>query len=85
MKIRPVVLAATLALASGAALGAHCPKDMKAIDEAIAAKPSLSASQMDEVMKLRAEGEALHKAGKHKESVETLDKAMKILGLEHKS
>ncbi len=85
MNIRPIILAASLALASGTVLAAHCPKDMAAIDAALAAKPSLSASQLDEVKKLRAEGEALHKAGKHKESVDTLDKAMKLLGIEHKS
>lgn len=85
MKIRHLILAVSLAFASSAAFAAHCPKDMAAIDAALGAKPSLSADQLDEVKKLRAEGEALHKAGKHKESVETLDKAMKILGIEHKS
>jgi hypothetical protein len=54
---------------------------MKKIDEALAKKPMLSASQMDEVKKLRADGEAQHKAGKHKESMETLAKAEKILGV----
>jgi hypothetical protein len=34
------------------------------------------------VKKLRAEGEALHKAGKHQESVNTLGKAMQILGIQ---
>jgi hypothetical protein len=34
---------------------------------------------MAEVKKLRADGEALHKAGKHQESVDTLAKAMKLL------
>ena len=36
---------------------------------------------MDEVKKYRSEGEALHKAGKHQESVDTLAKAMKILNV----
>jgi hypothetical protein len=36
---------------------------------------------MEEVKKYRAEGEALHKAGKHQESLETLAKAEKILGV----
>jgi hypothetical protein len=30
---------------------------------------------------LRAEGETLHKAGKHQESIDTLAKAMKILNI----
>ena len=36
---------------------------------------------MSEVKKSRADGEALHKAGKHQESVDTLAKAMKILNI----
>ncbi len=71
--------AAALALASGTAFAGSCPADMKKIDAALAAKPALSEAQMTEVKKHRADGEALHKAGKHKESVETLGKAMKLL------
>ena len=43
--------------------------------------PKLTAAQTDEVKKYRAEGETLHKAGKHQDSVDTLAKAMKILGI----
>ena len=68
-----------LALATSTAFAFHCPKDMKAIDEALAKNPSLSASEMADVKKYRAEGEAFHKAGKHQEAVDTLAKAMKIL------
>lgn len=73
------LVTAALVLASGAAFASSCPADMKKIDAALAAKPALSEAQMSEVKKHRAEGEALHKAGKHKESVETLAKAMKML------
>lgn len=66
---------------SGTALAMHCPADMKKIDAAMAAGPKLSADQMTEVKKLRAEGETLHKAGKHQDSVNTLAKAMKMLGI----
>ena len=55
---------------------------MKKIDEALAANPQLSASQFAEVKKLRDEGEALHKAGKHQESIDTLAKAMAILKIQ---
>jgi hypothetical protein len=55
--------------------------DMKQIDEALSAQPKLSAEELAEVKKLRAEGEALHKAGKHQESVATLGKAKSKLGL----
>ncbi|MDX1376652.1 MAG: hypothetical protein R3357_13880, partial [Burkholderiales bacterium] len=67
-----------LAFACTSALAAHCPKDMKAIDAALP-KANLSAEQMAEVKRLRAEGEALHKAGKHKESTDALAEAMRIL------
>jgi hypothetical protein len=80
MKFRSVVAASAL-LASGAAFAFHCPADMKKIDEALANSPKLTAEQMAEVKKLRADGEALHKAGKHQESVDTLAKAMKMLNV----
>jgi hypothetical protein len=80
MNIRVAIIAATLALASGSAVAFHCPADMKAIDEALP-KAKLSDTQSAEVKKLRAEGETLHKAGKHQESVDTLGKARKILGI----
>lgn len=80
MKIR---IATTIALAalSTSALAFHCPADMKKIDAALAKNPSLSQAQMDEVKKRRADGETLHKAGKHQEAVDTLAKAMQILNV----
>ena len=81
MKIRNILIAASLALASSAALAFHCPADMKKIDEAMAKSPKISAAQMTEVKKYRAEGETLHKSGKHQESVDTLAKAMKVLDI----
>jgi hypothetical protein len=80
MKIRSVLFAATL-LFAGSALAFHCPAEMKKIDDALAKNPKLTAAQMEEVKKDRAEGEALHKAGKHQESLDTLAKAEKILGI----
>lgn len=77
-KLMPLIL---LMVFSGAALAFHCPADMKKIDAALDKKPALSADQVSEVKKLRADGEVLHKAGKHQESVDTLAKAMKILGI----
>ena len=53
---------------------------MKAIDAALP-KAKLDDKQTAEVKKLRAEGEQLHKAGKHAESMATLGKAKKILGI----
>lgn len=79
---RSLALAVSLVFASGTALAMHCPKDMKEIDAALAKNPKISAADMKEVKKLRADGEALHKAGKHQESVDTLGKAMKMLSIQ---
>ena len=78
---RSLAMAVALLFASATAFAFHCPKDMKEIDDALAKKPKLTEAQMKEVTKLRADGEALHKAGKHQESVDTLAKAKGILGL----
>ena len=73
-------LALTIALAAAAstALAHNCPNEWKAIDAALP-KAKLDAKQAAEVKKLRAEGEKLHKEGKHAESMGTLGKAKKIL------
>lgn len=81
MTARTLLLAAALALTSGAALAFHCPADMKKIDEALARNPRLGEAQLAEVRQYRAEGEKLHAAGRHQESVDTLAKAMKLLGV----
>jgi len=79
--MKRTVLFAILAFASSAALAFHCPADMAKIDAALAKNPKLSAAQLAEVKKQRAEGETLHKAGKHQDSVAELAKAMKTLGV----
>jgi hypothetical protein len=79
--MKQFALIVALALASSAAFAFHCPADMKKIDEALAKNPQLSSEQMAEVKKSRAEGETLHKAGKHQESVDTLARAMKVLNI----
>ena len=78
---RLFALAVATLFASGTALAMHCPKDMKQIDDALAKNPKLSEAQMKDVKKYRADGESLHKAGKHQESVDTLAKAKGILGI----
>jgi hypothetical protein len=79
--MKRIALATLLAFTASAALAFHCPADMRKIDEAMAKNPQLTAEQTAEVKKYRAEGETLHKAGKHQESVDTLAKAMKILDI----
>jgi hypothetical protein len=72
----------TVALTAFASIAAahNCPNEWKAIDAALP-KAKLDDKQMAEVKKLRAEGEQLHKAGKHSESMGTLGKAKKMLGI----
>jgi len=79
--MRKLVFLLAALFMSASTLAFHCPADMKKIDDALAANPKITAEQMSEVKKLRAEGETLHKAGKHQESIDTLGKAMKILGI----
>lgn len=80
--MKRILAAVAATFFAGSAFAFHCPADMKKIDEALAKNPKLSESQVAEVKKFRAEGESLHKAGKHQQSVDTLAKAMKILGIQ---
>jgi len=76
--MKRLALSAALVFAASTALAGNCPNEWKAIDAALP-KAKLDAKQAAEVKKLRAEGEQLHKAGKHSESMATLGKAKKIL------
>lgn len=62
------------------AWASNCPNELKAIDAALP-KAKLDSKQTAEVKRLRDEGEQLHKAGKHNESMATLGKAKAILGI----
>ena len=78
---RMLALGVSLLFAAGTAMAMHCPKDMKAIDEALGKSPKLTEAQMKDVKAQRAKGEELHKAGKHQESADELAKAKKTLGI----
>ena len=78
--MKRIALLATLAFSASVAFANNCPAEMKAIDAALP-KAKLSSSQAAEVKKLRADGEAAHKAGKHSESMAALGKAKGILGI----
>jgi hypothetical protein len=80
MKLRTALFAAAM-LFAGTAFAFHCPQEMKKIDDALAKNPKLTDAQMAQVKKDRADGEALHKAGKHNESLEALGRAEKTLGI----
>lgn len=70
----------TLALA-GPAYAFQCPADMAKIDAALQTA-QLSDEQKAQVMELRNEGERLHQAGQHQQSVDTLAQAKEILGIQ---
>jgi hypothetical protein len=74
------VVTVTLAAIASLAWANNCPNEVKAIDAAIP-KTKLDAKQSAEVKRLRDEGEQLHKAGKHSESMAALGKAKGILGI----
>lgn len=82
MKLKTMLLTVGLLALSAPVLAFHCPADMKKIDAAMAGNPDLTEEQMSEVKSLRAEGEDLHKAGRHAESVETLARVMSILNIQ---
>jgi hypothetical protein len=78
-----ITVAAVLTIAvTGAAFANSCPRHMANIDQALATNPKLESAQLAEVKKLRADGEALHKQGKHAESEAALGQAEAILGIQ---
>jgi hypothetical protein len=79
--MRTTLIAVAFAFAAGAAFAHNCPNEMKAIDAKLATNPKLSEADAAKVKKLRADGEAAHKAGKHDESMKALAEAKKTLGI----
>ncbi len=83
--IKRAFLSATIAVVtvgfiSAQALAGHCPKDVKKINAAIS---KMGGKNMSMAKDAAAKGLALHKAGKHGESIKGLHKAMKALGIKH--
>ena len=78
MKRLITVLALT---AYSLAFANNCPMHMKEIDAKLSSNPTVAAADMTMVKKLRADGEAFHKAGKHAESEKALGDAKKLLGI----
>jgi hypothetical protein len=79
--MKKLLIAATLAAASGLAMAHGCPAEMKAIDAKLATNPKLADADAAKVKALRADGEAAHKAGKHDDSMKALGEAKKLLGI----
>ena len=83
-----IIIAVFTVFALGAftppALASHCPKDVKKIQ---AAMSKLDKSEMSMGYRAyysnAAKGLALHKAGKHGESIKVLHEALEALGIKH--
>ena len=78
--LRVIVAVLALSFGAGSAFAFHCPADMAKIDAAMKTT-KLSAADKTKVQAYRKEGETLHKAGKHQQSVDTLAKAMAMLNV----
>ncbi len=65
---------------SAPALAGHCPKDVRKIN---AAMSKMDNKKMSMAKDAAAKGLALHKAGKHGESLKVLHESMKSLGIKH--
>ncbi|HEX6978815.1 MAG TPA: hypothetical protein VF342_05910 [Alphaproteobacteria bacterium] len=78
---RTLFAAVGLALLATPALANQCPANMRQIDQAMASA-QLSAADKEKVTQLRNEGEELHKAGKHAESMQKLSEAKQILKIQ---
>ena len=76
-----LIIAAIALATTSLAFAGSCPMQMKEIDAKMSSNPKLSAADMSKVKTLRADGEALHKAGKHAESEKALGDAKKLLGM----
>ena len=83
--IKRILLSATIAVIavgyfSTPALAGHCPRDVKKIN---AAMSKMDGKKMSMAKDAAAKGLALHKGGKHGESIKVLHAAMKDLGIKH--
>ena len=83
--IKRILLAAVVAvfgtgLLSAPALAGHCPKDVKKINAALS---KMDNKKMSMAKDAAAKGLALHKAGKHGESIKVLHAAMEANGIKH--
>jgi hypothetical protein len=74
--------AALLSLLAVPAFAGSCPAQLRAVDDALAKNPSLSAAQMTEVKALREQGAKLHGEGKHADSIAAIGKAKGILKIQ---
>ncbi|MGF1594403.1 MAG: hypothetical protein ACFCUW_14055 [Kiloniellaceae bacterium] len=79
--MKALISAAALSLVlAGPAFAFQCPADIAAIDAALQTA-TLTDEERAQVTELRDEGERLHAAGQHQDSVDTLAEAKAMLGI----
>lgn len=81
MMNRIMLAAVGLTFLAAPAFAFSCPMNMRQIDAALP-NAQLSAADKAKVMELRAEGEKLHAAGQHQQSMDKLAEAKKILKIQ---
>jgi len=67
------------ALLSAPLWATQCPADMAKIDAMLQSNPPSDPAVLAQVQELRTEGEELHNAGDHSQSVQVLGEALQLL------
>ena len=80
--MKRALLAAGMILLASPAWAMQCPANVRQIDAALAANTQLSAADKAKATELRNEGEKLHAAGQHQQSMDKLAEAKKILKIQ---
>lgn len=74
-------LAIGFAIVAMPAMAFQCPADISKIDQALQTT-TLSDAEKAQVEALRDQGQTLHDAGQHQQSVDTLAQAKQMLGIQ---
>jgi hypothetical protein len=77
--MRRLLLFIAAAALSAPVWAMHCPMDMAKIDKQLESNPPNDPATLEKVKELRAEGEQLHKAGDHTQSLQVLEQAQALL------
>jgi hypothetical protein len=77
--MRRLAVFLTATLLSAPLWATQCPADMAKIDSMLASNPPSDPTVLAQVQQLRAEGEELHNAGNHDQSVQVLGEALQLL------
>ncbi|HUT49288.1 MAG TPA: hypothetical protein VM325_08110 [Alphaproteobacteria bacterium] len=78
--LKQIIIASALVVGLAApAWAGSCPGVSKQVSAGLA-KSTLPAAKKAEIMKLRNQGDMLHRTGKHGQSVAVLKRAMSMLG-----